>query len=112
MVQPNISSEVQLGFLNSLANTRTQNVGDGNYIFHFNHDEIKIDDETKGEKLVEVLSNDEGDLGRYFIECWEIKAFAFPGWRNDIILKNATKRTLAIDVTYKAKDFVKEKDEK
>ena len=112
VVQSNISSEVSLGFLNSLANSRTQNVGDGNYIFHFNDDEIKIDDETKEKKLVEVLPNDEGDLGKYFIECREIKAFAFPGWKNDIILKNATERTLKIDVKYKARDFMEEKDVK
>ena len=110
MVQSNLSSEVPLGFLNSLANDRTQNVGDGNYIFRFNDDDIEIDDETKEKKLIEVLGNDVEILGKYSIECREIKAYS--GWSNNIILKNATKRLLQIDVSYKTKDFMEEKNTK
>ena len=109
--EPCIKSDLPANFLlkllNILANTHTGNCGDNNFIYKYLDEEITIDDKTQDYKLVEVLANDEENNGKYEIECYEVKANLF--WGNEIVVKNSTKLKLKVEVSYRTRDFQKEK---
>ena len=106
----NLSNNVPLGILNSLANDRTTNVGDGNYDFKFNGDFFRVDEENKDKKLVKVLANEDSDSGIYELECYEISAGILFGTK-EIILKNASQSLLKIEVKYPTVDYAKDEDD-
>ena len=94
-----------------MANSRTGNVGENNFVFKYNGDQIEFD---KGyTKLSEVLVQDDDDdelniegNGNFVIECFEITAGWIPSWRKDIILKNATEKKLKVEVQYLGVDYL------
>ena len=95
-----------------MANSRTGNVGENNFIFKYNGDEIQFD---KGYMTIdEVLvrdddedenENDVDENGCFVIECFEITASSWFPWRKDIILKNATEKKLKVEVQYPGVDY-------
>ena len=99
-----------------MANERTGNVGENNYIFKYNGDEIEFDKEytTIGEVLIRDDDEDEDDKedGTYVIECFEISVCNWFQWRTDIILKNATKKRLKAKVKYLGVDYFMEPHKK
>ena len=88
-----------------MANSRTGNVGQNNFIFKYNEDEIQFDKgyKTIGEVLVLDDDDEEEENGSFVIECFEITANWIP-WRKDIVLKNATERKLKVEVLYHGVD--------
>ena len=95
-----------------MANERTGNVGENNYIFKYNGDVIEFDQEytTIGEVLVLDDDEDEDDKedGSYVIECFEItssRPSSWFLWGKDIILKNATQKKLKVKVQYPGVDY-------
>ena len=92
-----------------MANSRTGNVGENNFIFKYNGDEIEFDKEytTIGEVLVQDDDDDEVNVeenGNFVIECFEITAGWIP-WKRNIILKNATEKKLKVKVKYPGVDY-------
>ena len=92
-------------FLHSLANSGTDTIGDHNFVFKYNDDKININETNQDKRLVDELDE---NAREFVIECYEIKASAI--WDKEIIVKNATKRNLKIEVSYPTQDFGKEKD--
>ena len=94
-----------------MANSRTGNVGENNFNFIYNGDQIEFDKEYKtiGDVLVrrDDDDDDEDENGRFVIECFEITASVWP-WRKDIVLKNATKKKFKVEVEYPAVDYCEE----
>ena len=96
-----------------MANSRTGNIGEDNFIFKYNGDQIEFDKEyiTIGDVLLrdENDEEDEDDVenGCFVIECFEITAGYFP-WRKNIILKNATTKKFKVEVTYPGVDYDEE----
>ena len=106
---PNISSQVPLAILNSLANAKSGNSGKDNFEFYYNEDKIPFDDLSK--KLVDVIGENEDGCRTYEIQCFECGASWTP-WRNEIILKNSTKQKLKVEVKYPGVDFDQEQESK
>ena len=98
-----------------MANSRTGNIGENNFIFKYNGDQIEFDKEyiTIGDVLVrdEDDEEDEDDVenGSFVIECFEITASNFLPWIKKIVLKNATSKKFKVEVTYPGVDFDEEK---
>ena len=109
MISHDVPTDLPLTRLNSMANSRTGNVGENNFIFEYNDDEIEFDKEytTIGEVL--VLDDDDVDNvaanESFVIDCFEITAGWVP-WRKDIVLKNATQRILKVEVQYPGVDYL------
>ena len=107
-----MSTDFPLIRLNSLANSRTGNVGENNFIFKYNGDEIELDKgyTTIGEVLVRYDDDDEDEEdeenGTFVIECFEITSSNWFPWRKDIILKNATEKKLKVEVQYPGVDYL------
>ena len=111
---PKLHPEMPLLRLTSMANGKTGHAGDNNFIFKYKGDTIDFEDECLKMKDVfgcdEDGEEDDEDESK-IVKCYEIDASLLSP-RKEIILKNATRQKLKVEVKYHGVDFDKEEDKK
>ena len=109
-----VPSDVKLDVLNTLANTKTGNVGGNNYVFFFNDKEESLDmsPENLQRKMTDVISGFEDDSLSYEFRCYLPTSTTGCIGRCDkrVFIRNATEFELVAKFNYKVTYFNKEPD--